>query len=68
MILCHCHGVSDRTIREAVKDGARTRREVALACGAGRSCGGCRTAVVDVIDEETNEAPRIASSPLAATG
>jgi bacterioferritin-associated ferredoxin len=69
MIVCHCHAVSDRKIRELVRDGARTHREVALACGAGRTCGGCRPTVLGVIDDEACEEAGHAASPrLAAAG
>jgi bacterioferritin-associated ferredoxin len=69
MIVCHCRGLSDRTIREVVQSGARTHREVALACGAGRSCGGCRPAVGEVIEDETGDRPlHVKSARLAATG
>jgi bacterioferritin-associated ferredoxin len=52
VIVCHCRAVSDRAIREAVRSGAFTCREVARACHAGRVCGGCRPAVAALIDEE----------------
>jgi len=55
MIVCHCKAVTDRTIRQAVREGAGSFREVALQCNAGRDCGGCRPAVVDVIEAETSE-------------
>jgi bacterioferritin-associated ferredoxin len=41
MWVCLCKGVTDRTIRQAVEDGARTTLEVAFACRAGTGCGGC---------------------------
>ena len=53
MIVCHCHGVSDRAVREAVREGACSLRQVARACRAGRMCGGCRPAVKRLIEEET---------------
>ncbi len=49
MIVCHCHGISDRAIRRAVQSGAETRREVSRACGAGVSCGACRPAIREII-------------------
>lgn len=52
MIVCHCHSVSCRDIRRAVREGARSRREVARACGASRVCGGCRPAVEAVMCDE----------------
>ena len=66
MIVCHCHGISDRTIREVVREGARTHREVALACGAGRVCGGCRPTVLGVIDDESRDGSATDVAPLAA--
>ena len=66
MIVCHCNGVSDRAIRESVRKGARSHREVALACGAGRSCGGCRPVVADVIANESGEQALCGALPRLA--
>jgi bacterioferritin-associated ferredoxin len=52
MLVCHCLGVSDRTIREAVREGAETIDAVHEVCGAGGGCGGCRELVSDVIADE----------------
>ena len=52
MIVCHCRAVTDRAIREVVRGGASTCREVARACHAGRMCGGCRPAIAALIEEE----------------
>ncbi len=52
MIVCHCQAVSERTIRAAVRDGAHCRRSVARACSAGRSCGGCRGAIDEIVRSE----------------
>lgn len=52
MIVCHCRGITDRAIRDAVRDGARTVRQVARACDAGARCGGCRPAIAELIDDE----------------
>lgn len=49
MIVCLCHGISDRTIRDAVDDGCKTVRQVARACGAGTDCGSCKRQVKDLI-------------------
>jgi len=53
VIICHCKGINDRTIRNAVRDGATTQRQVALACSAGRSCGGCTPAIREILLAET---------------
>ena len=52
MIVCHCHAINDRTIREAVRAGAESPRTVARACGAGAGCGGCRHAIERIIESE----------------
>jgi bacterioferritin-associated ferredoxin len=55
LIVCHCQGVSDRSIREAVREGARSVRQVARACRAGRMCGGCRPAICEIISVESTD-------------
>ena len=51
MWVCLCKGVTDRTIKAAVEDGARTTLDVALACRAGSGCGGCLPEVRRVLFE-----------------
>lgn len=65
MIVCHCHGVSDGNIREAVRAGSRTPEEVAQQCGAGTGCGGCFSLVCDIVESERNR-PRLLPTILAA--
>lgn len=62
MIVCHCKAVNDRAIREAIERGARTPREVALACQAGRKCGGCIPVVRELL---ANESRAIEAAPEA---
>ena len=52
MLVCHCEVVNDRTIRQVVRGGARTCRQVDRACAAGGRCGGCRPLIREIIDEE----------------
>ena len=49
MLVCHCHQVSDRTIRACIRDGAETVAQVGDRCGAGTSCGGCRPVVKEML-------------------
>lgn len=54
MIVCLCHGISDREVREHVQGGCRTVGQVGRACGAGTDCGRC----VDVLRQMVRaEAP-----------
>jgi assimilatory nitrate reductase electron transfer subunit len=70
MIVCHCNGVSDRTIRRALRTGCRTRGEIARACGAGRGCGGCREVIDEVMASESSapvrEAFEVSAEPASA--
>lgn len=56
MIVCHCHGITDRAIRACVSNGAMTPREVVRACRAGGSCGGCVPVVRELVDQERRQA------------
>lgn len=64
LIVCHCQGVSDRSIRQAVREGARTVGQVSRACRAGRSCGGCRPAICEILSTEAVDAPPVALSQV----
>jgi bacterioferritin-associated ferredoxin len=68
MIVCHCNGVSERAIRDVVRSGACSVRQVARACHAGRVCGGCHPAIREIIGGERDSEPLLArSEPLATT-
>ena len=49
MIVCLCHGVSDRTIRGLIQEGASSVDDIAAACGAGTGCGSCKTMVAKMV-------------------
>ena len=77
LIVCSCHGVTDREIRRLARAGACTLREVAESCGAGAGCGGCRASVRAILRqnaERTREAGEgsvtvsvsLAAEPLAS--
>jgi len=62
MIVCLCNAVSDRTVRQVVREGAGTISEVRRACRAGKGCGQCRFQVAEIISESTSAcAPPLAS-------
>lgn len=45
MYVCHCRAVTDRSIKAAVRAGARDAIDVGERCGAGTGCGGCLPAL-----------------------
>lgn len=67
MIVCHCKGVNDRAIRDAVRSGARSCHQVVRACKAGGHCGGCRPAIRQIIEGE-REDPTLAHLGEIAVG
>jgi bacterioferritin-associated ferredoxin len=54
MLVCHCKGVTERDVRDAIESGACSHREIARRCGAGSMCGGCRPLIDELL--ETREA------------
>lgn len=50
VIVCHCHGVSDRRIQAEAGLGANDVDDVARRCGAGSDCGGCVALIEDLLD------------------
>lgn len=67
MIVCHCNGVSDRTIRKAVREGAATLRDVGFACGAATCCGGCADAVRQIVHAESVQREEASVGAAAAS-
>jgi bacterioferritin-associated ferredoxin len=49
MYVCLCEGVTDRTIRKAIRRGATTLDELGRSCGAGTGCGGCWETLQELI-------------------
>jgi len=59
MIVCHCHRITDREIRAAVRRGEIPEGGCCRALLAGTGCGGCRRLVDAIVDAElAGGAPR----------
>ena len=56
MIVCSCNVVTDREIRRAALEGASTLRELARSCRAGTASGGCRPALMGLLEAARREA------------
>jgi len=53
MLVCHCHALTDRDIRRAVRNtGACSVDEVGDHCGAATGCGGCYEVVAELVSCE----------------
>ena len=55
LLVCHCKAVNDRTIRQAIRSGAQTCRQVDRACAAGGNCGGCVPLIQALIASERED-------------
>ena len=66
MLICHCNGVSDRTVRRVIREGARTVSEVGTACGAGTCCRGCSSSIGKIIRIERRQHAREEDTPSVA--
>lgn len=51
MIVCVCHGVNDRDIRTAIKNGASSVEDLGASLGVGTCCGCCRETCNDMLAE-----------------
>lgn len=51
MLVCHCHAIKERRIREEIERGASDEFDIAAACGAGTGCGGCVSVVSELLAE-----------------
>lgn len=56
MYVCVCHGVTDRTIREAAQRGVDNLDALACETGAGTCCGSCRELAIRILDQAACEA------------
>jgi len=49
MILCHCAGVTDCTIRMLIEAGASSIADITRLCGAGKCCSPCREEIAALL-------------------
>lgn len=64
MVVCLCQGVSEKTVRASIDEGARTRQQVTEACGAGDGCGTCHRTIKTLIVQCHRAKPACPSSPM----
>ena len=66
LLVCHCHRICDRTIRESMRQGASSVAEIGAACRAGTGCGGCRPAIAGLLS--AHRAERSPERAVSAAG
>ena len=55
MYVCVCRAVTDRQIKQAVKDGVRSMRELREQLGVCSECGKCGKCAKELLSESHNE-------------
>ena len=53
MIVCLCNAISEAKIREVIRTGATSVREVQKRCGAGTDCGSCVMVIEQMVHQAT---------------
>jgi bacterioferritin-associated ferredoxin len=51
MIVCLCHGVSDRELKSLIDHGSTNLREIGRKCHAGTDCGACVRAIRQLTEQ-----------------
>ncbi len=54
MYVCCCVGVTDKTIRTAIREGACSVEEVTRCSGAGSRCGACKPEIQSLIAQASD--------------
>jgi bacterioferritin-associated ferredoxin len=60
MYVCICHGITDRQIRRAVDEGARSLTEVQMELPVGGCCGRCVDTAREIIRDHQCPSPALA--------
>ena len=65
MYICVCNGITDREIRQCVASGVCSMSDLECSLGVGASCGRCREAAVEILEQSRSPAQVMFSSALA---
>lgn len=66
MIVCICKGISDKTIRFLVQNGAKCLRDVMMKCNAASDCGSCACDVKALVEKFKAEEAEQPAQPLTS--
>ena len=55
MILCLCEAVTERELRSAIQQGARSTHEISKRTRVGRRCGSCMEDVRRLVEEHVEQ-------------
>lgn len=64
MYVCICANVTDRQIKQAVREGASSLDDLAVQLGVGTGCGCCREMAREVLEAALDDAS-VTAAPIA---
>jgi bacterioferritin-associated ferredoxin len=64
MYICICKAVTDRQIREAIGQGACTRKQLRECLSVGRDCGKCNSEVRELLNAHALKHPCTHATPI----
>lgn len=53
MYVCVCHGISERRIEQAIREGARSFEQLQSCTGVATCCGACEPCARQMVDDRT---------------
>jgi len=59
MYICLCNAITEREIRGCVEEGARTMRELESCLGVGATCGKCKPAAREILNDSRSSSHTI---------
>jgi bacterioferritin-associated ferredoxin len=65
MYICLCNAITEREIRCCVEDGARSMRDLESCLGVGVTCGKCKPAAREVLNDSRSSSRAILSGTPA---
>ena len=68
MNLCHCNGLTEAQIAEAIADGARTTEAVFARWRSAQLCGACRFTILKMLAADARRRARRRARARAAKG
>jgi bacterioferritin-associated ferredoxin len=63
MYVCLCKGITDRQIKAAVHDGARSLGKLRKSLGVASQCGKCSSLTREILADTLQDTPMIAGVP-----
>lgn len=64
MIVCECMGLTDRQVRNLIREGWNSLPLLQKATGIGTDCGSCFAELLRLLAEEQSESPAASCSNL----